>query len=51
MSDLSCGNCGRTVHRHRGTSSGYRHAPVTKANPEWEQNCTSKPPMDVREKS
>ena len=45
---LICGGCGRTVHRHAGTSSGYRHAPVTKAKPEWEQDCAAKPPTDVR---
>jgi len=45
---LTCGDCGRTAHRHVGTTSGYRHAPVTKAKPEWEQPCIAKPPTDVR---
>lgn len=45
---LSCADCGRTVHRHVGTTSGYRHAPVTKAAPEWDQPCVAKPPTDVR---
>jgi len=45
---MTCGDCGRTVHRHQGTTSGYRHAPVTKAKPEWDQPCVAKPPTDVR---
>lgn len=45
---LRCGDCGRTVHLHRGTTTGYRHAPVTEAKPEWEQPCVAKPPSYVR---
>lgn len=44
---LRCGDCGRTVHLHVGTTSGYRHAPVTKAAPEWDQPCVAKPPTCV----
>jgi hypothetical protein len=44
---LRCGDCGRTVHLHQGTTTGYRHAPVTKAKPEWEQPCIAKPPSHV----
>lgn len=45
---LHCVDCGRTVHLHQGTTSGYRHAPVTKAKPEWDQPCIAKPPTNVR---
>jgi hypothetical protein len=45
---MTCGDCGRTVHHHVGTTSGYRHAPVTKAAPEWKRPCVAKPPTYVR---
>lgn len=43
----TCGDCGRTVHLHKGTTTGYRHAPVTGAKPEWDTPCPAKPPYKV----